>query len=66
MVVDISKMHPYEGPVSANLFPHLTILLVGIGLMFTAWFFVYGVSVLPAAKVLFRVLCLLKRGGAET
>jgi len=40
MVTDISKMHPYSGPVSQQLFPHFTILLLGLGLVSTAWFFV--------------------------
>uniref|UniRef100_A0A914NYI0 Dolichyl-diphosphooligosaccharide-protein glycosyltransferase subunit TMEM258 n=1 Tax=Meloidogyne incognita TaxID=6306 RepID=A0A914NYI0_MELIC len=44
MAIDISKMHPYNSPVSPSLFPHLTIILLGIGLISTAYFFVNGVS----------------------
>ncbi|CAK5085946.1 unnamed protein product [Meloidogyne enterolobii] len=46
MAIDISKMHPYNSPVSPSLFPHLTIVLLGIGLISTAYFFVNGVSLL--------------------
>uniref|UniRef100_A0A914EH53 Dolichyl-diphosphooligosaccharide-protein glycosyltransferase subunit TMEM258 n=1 Tax=Acrobeloides nanus TaxID=290746 RepID=A0A914EH53_9BILA len=44
MAVDISKMERFASPVNPALYPQLTILLLGIGLFFTAWFFVYEVT----------------------
>lgn len=31
----------YTSPVNPSVYPHLAILLLGIGLFFMAWFFVY-------------------------
>lgn len=37
-------MDRYVGPVNPAVYPHLTITLMGIGLFFMAWFFVYEVT----------------------
>jgi len=34
-------MSRYISPVNPSIYPHLTLLLLGIGVFFTAWFFVY-------------------------
>jgi cytochrome bd-type quinol oxidase subunit 1 len=37
-------MTRYVSPVNPAVFPHLTLVLLGIGIFFTAWFFVYEVT----------------------
>ena len=41
---DVSTMSRYVSPINPAVFPHLSVVLLGIGLFFTAWFFVYEVS----------------------
>ena len=43
-IPDISTMSRYVSPINPAVFPHLSIVLLGIGLFFTAWFFVYEVN----------------------
>ncbi|XP_056633814.1 transmembrane protein 258 [Diorhabda sublineata] len=43
-MVDTSKLVRYTSPVNPAVFPHLTLVLLGIGIFFTAWFFVYEVT----------------------
>merc|ERR1712198_139012 len=43
-MLDISTMSRYVSPINPAVFPHLTLVLLGIGLFFTAWFFVYEVT----------------------
>uniref|UniRef100_A0A7E4VTF6 Dolichyl-diphosphooligosaccharide-protein glycosyltransferase subunit TMEM258 n=1 Tax=Panagrellus redivivus TaxID=6233 RepID=A0A7E4VTF6_PANRE len=45
MVVDISQMTPFGGPVSTYSFGQFTIVLYGIGLALAAYFFVQEVTV---------------------
>ena len=45
-ISDISSMSRYVSPINPAVFPHLTLVLMAIGLFFTAWFFVYEVSYL--------------------
>ncbi|KAJ1524892.1 hypothetical protein ONE63_009756 [Megalurothrips usitatus] len=42
--MEIESMSRYISPVNPAVFPHLTIVLLGIGIFFTAWFFVYEVT----------------------
>ena len=42
-IPDISTLSRYVSPINPAVFPHLTLVLLGIGLFFTAWFFVYEV-----------------------
>ena len=37
-------MSRYISPVNPTVFPHLTVVLLAIGMFFTAWFFVYEVT----------------------
>jgi len=41
---DLSNMSRYVSPINPAIYPHLTLVLLGIGLFFTAWFFVYEVT----------------------
>lgn len=34
-------MSRYVSPVNPSVYPHLAVILLGIGLFFMAWFFVY-------------------------
>ena len=34
-------MNRYASPINPAVFPHLTIVLLSIGIFFMAWFFVY-------------------------
>ena len=43
-IPDISTLSRYVSPINPAFFPHLTLLLMAIGLFFTAWFFVYQVG----------------------
>ncbi|XP_022198957.2 transmembrane protein 258 [Nilaparvata lugens] len=43
-MVQIELMTRYVSPINPAVFPHLTIILLGIGIFFTAWFFVYEVT----------------------
>ncbi|XP_068892717.1 transmembrane protein 258 [Tenebrio molitor] len=43
-MVDVASMTRYVSPVNPAVFPHLTLVLLGIGIFFTAWFFVYEVT----------------------
>lgn len=45
MSIDISKMTPYAGPLSPNNFSNSTFFLCGLGLLFTAYFFIQEVTV---------------------
>lgn len=42
--MDPAKLTRYVSPVNPAVFPHLTFVLLGIGIFFTAWFFVYEVT----------------------
>ncbi|CAH3151752.1 unnamed protein product [Porites lobata] len=37
-------MNRYASPINPAVFPHLTIVLLSIGIFFMAWFFVYEVT----------------------
>ncbi|KAF7632598.1 hypothetical protein Mgra_00007977 [Meloidogyne graminicola] len=51
-------MQPYNSPVSSSLFPHLTIILLGIGLASTAYFFVNGVTSNKKTRNIFKELII--------
>ena len=42
-VASLDTLSRYVSPINPAVFPHLTLVLMGIGLFFTAWFFVYEV-----------------------
>ena len=43
-VAALDTLSRYVSPINPAVFPHLTLVLLGIGLFFTAWFFVYEVG----------------------
>ena len=51
-------VHPYNPPVSPQLFLPLWIGLLALGIAMTGWFFVYSVSVAAAHRQLLRELML--------
>ena len=59
MDLDYSSMSRYVSPINPAVFPHLSIVLLGIGLFFTAWFFVYEVSIITIIIITFIVILLL-------
>ena len=42
----------------SGIFPHLCLLLLGIGLFFTAWFIVYEVTSTKLSKDIFKELLM--------
>ncbi|KAK9410206.1 putative transmembrane protein [Crotalus adamanteus] len=50
--MELETMSRYTSPVNPAVFPHLTVVLLAIGMFFTAWFFVYewlGLFQIPEA-----------------
>lgn len=43
---ELEAMTRYTSPVNPAVFPHLTVVLLAIGMFFTAWFFVYPFAAL--------------------
>ncbi|KAK3932067.1 Transmembrane protein 258 [Frankliniella fusca] len=54
--MEIESMARYISPVNPAVFPHLTIVLLGIGIFFTAWFFVYEVTSTKYTRDIFKEL----------
>ena len=42
--IGLESMSRYASPVNPAIYPHLALVLLAIGLFFTAWFFVYEVT----------------------
>uniref|UniRef100_A0A672V425 Dolichyl-diphosphooligosaccharide-protein glycosyltransferase subunit TMEM258 n=1 Tax=Strigops habroptila TaxID=2489341 RepID=A0A672V425_STRHB len=42
--MELEAMSRYTSPVNPAVFPHLTVVLLAIGMFFTAWFFVYPLA----------------------
>ncbi|CAH0382780.1 unnamed protein product [Bemisia tabaci] len=55
-MVKLESMQRYVSPVNPAVYPHLTVLLLGIGIFFTAWFFVYEVTSAKANRDLLKEL----------
>lgn len=49
-------MSRYVSPVNPAVFPHLALLLLAIGVFFTAWFFVYEVTATKNSRDVFKEL----------
>ncbi|XP_013192924.1 transmembrane protein 258 [Amyelois transitella] len=58
MSLEIESMVRYASPINPAIFPHLTLLLLGSGIFFTAWFFVYEVTSTKMSRDLFKELLL--------
>ncbi|XP_012273837.1 transmembrane protein 258 [Orussus abietinus] len=55
-MIEIESMTRYVSPVSPAIFPLLAIILLGIGIFFTAWFFVYEVTSTKFTRDIFKEL----------
>ncbi|XP_060222250.1 transmembrane protein 258-like [Meriones unguiculatus] len=42
--MELEAMRAYTSPVNQAVFPHLTVILLAVGMLFTAWFFTYEVT----------------------
>jgi len=42
--IAISSMSRYVSPINPAVFPHLSVVLLSIGIFFMAWFFVYPLT----------------------
>ncbi|VDK21625.1 unnamed protein product [Anisakis simplex] len=51
-------MDPNLFQVNPSLYPQLTVLLLGIGLFFMAWFFVYEVTSTKYTRMLLKELLI--------
>jgi len=40
----LEALSPYVSPINPAVFPHLSVVLLCIGIFFMAWFFVYEVT----------------------
>merc|ERR1739844_681115 len=56
MDIGIEQMGRYISPVNPNIYPHLTLILLGIGIFFTAWFFVYEVTSTKYSRDIYKEL----------
>ncbi|KYM98062.1 Protein NEF1 [Cyphomyrmex costatus] len=52
--VEIESMMRYVSPVNPAVFPLLAVVLLGIGIFFTAWFFVYEVTSTKFTRDIFK------------
>ncbi|XP_015519225.1 transmembrane protein 258 [Neodiprion pinetum] len=55
-MIEIESMTRYVSPINPAVFPHLAVVLLGIGIFFTAWFFVYEVTSTKFTRDIFKEL----------
>ncbi|XP_078000320.1 dolichyl-diphosphooligosaccharide--protein glycosyltransferase subunit TMEM258 [Glandiceps talaboti] len=58
MESSIESMTRYVSPVNPAVYPHLTIVLMSIGIFFMAWFFVYEVTSTKFTRDLYKELLI--------
>lgn len=51
-------MARYVSPINPTVFPLLALVLLGIGIFFTAWFFVYEVTSTKFTRDIFKELVI--------
>ncbi|XP_021354081.1 transmembrane protein 258 [Mizuhopecten yessoensis] len=56
MTFQLESMARYVSPINPAVFPHLTVVLLGIGVFFMAWFFVYEVTSNKFTRDLYKEL----------
>lgn len=56
MDIAISSMSRYISPINPAVFPHLSVVLLSIGIFFMAWFFVYEVTSTKFTRDIFKEL----------
>lgn len=54
---ELETMTRYTSPVNPAVFPHLTVVLLAIGMFFTAWFFVYPFSARTLVRDFMSEVC---------
>lgn len=53
--MSVDSMTRHMSPVNPAVYPHLTLVLLTIGIFFTAWFFVYEVTSTKITRDIFKV-----------
>ncbi len=56
--LDLEGYARYISPVNPSVYPHLSVVLLAIGLFFTAWFFVYEVTSTKFTRELMKEILL--------
>ncbi|XP_062052020.1 LOW QUALITY PROTEIN: transmembrane protein 258 [Lepus europaeus] len=56
--MELEAMSRYTSPVNPAVFPHLTVVLLAIGMFFTAWFFVYEVTSTKYTRDIYKELLI--------
>ncbi|MCJ8736196.1 hypothetical protein PDJAM_G00256040 [Pangasius djambal] len=56
--MELEAMTRYTSPVNPAVFPHLTVVLLAIGMFFTAWFFVYEVTSTKYTRDIYKELLI--------
>ncbi|XP_053252721.1 transmembrane protein 258 [Podarcis raffonei] len=56
--MELETMSRYTSPVNPAVFPHLTVVLLAIGMFFTAWFFVYEVTSTKYTRDIYKELLI--------
>lgn len=56
METSLDEMARYVSPVNPAIYPHLTVVLLGFGIFFMAWFFVYEVTSTKFTRDIFKEL----------
>lgn len=54
----MESMVRYVSPINPSVFPVLALTLTGIGIFFTAWFFVYEVTCTKFTRDIFKELLI--------
>ncbi|KAL9984736.1 hypothetical protein ACROYT_G007069 [Oculina patagonica] len=54
--LSVEQMSRYASPINPAVFPHLTIVLLSIGIFFMAWFFVYEVTSTKYSRDIYKEL----------
>ncbi|XP_016917655.1 transmembrane protein 258 [Apis cerana] len=57
-MVEVESMTRYVSPINPAIFPLLAVVLLGIGIFFTAWFFVYEVTSTKFTRDMFKELLI--------
>ncbi|XP_029649637.2 transmembrane protein 258 [Octopus sinensis] len=52
----LESMNRFVSPINPAVFPHLTVVLLGIGIFFMAWFFVYEVTSTKFSRDIYKEL----------
>ena len=58
-IAPLESLLRYVSPINPAVFPHLCLVLLGIGLFFTAWFFVYEVGIIIILIIILIVTTMI-------